>query len=242
MGALGVWMVLGPAALPALAEAPPPAPAKTETSLLDLIPAQTRDRMLAQAPLVDAATRPHRRRAGPPRGYAGIGLVDDHVTLWWKGALPARVAAAVAAARRIAPVEVVGATYTRTELKKAAAKIAPVVDADPKDAAHAVRLAYRRLRIEVAVDPQVGASSRRCRRPGQHPDRRAGADGRAVPLQRFRAVDGGIGIGLTTYACTAGFGVRNFAPTWATCSPRNTAARSVRPGTSAGTRTPRPAR
>ncbi|MDI5942016.1 peptidase, partial [Micromonospora sp. DH15] len=121
----GATALAGPAAAPASAQAAP-APGAGGTTILDLIPGGTRDRMIAQVPLVDAATglRAAVERA-PSRGYAGIGLVGDHVTLWWKGNLPADVASAVAVARRIAPVEVAKAAYAKTELAAAAARIAP---------------------------------------------------------------------------------------------------------------------
>ncbi|MEU1751892.1 cellulose binding domain-containing protein [Micromonospora matsumotoense] len=216
---LGTTVLVGPLSAPSHAapsqpfgtSATTPTPENGRT-LLDLIPAQTRDRMLAQTPLVDAANVVRTAiDAGAPRGYAGIGLVDDHVTLWWKGTLPSDVATAVTTARRTAPVEVVGATYSRSELKKAAAKLAPVVDADPNDAAHAVRLRTDGSGIEVAVDPKAGAKQPTL--PTTGVSTRTVVRERMVERSRYNdsaPYDGGIGIGLTTYACTAGFGVRNY--------------------------------
>lgn len=212
---LGATVVVGPLTAPSNAAPSQPfgasATAGNDRSLLDLIPAQARDRMIAQAPLVDAANVVRTAvEAGTPRGYAGIGLVDDHVTLWWKGTLPRDVAAAVATARRTAPVEVVGATYTRAELKQAAAKLTPVVDADPNDAAHAVRLRTDGSGIEVAVDPKLGAKQPKL--PATGVATRTVVRERMVERSRYNDAapyDGGIGIGLTTYGCTAGFGVRN---------------------------------
>ncbi|KXK62457.1 peptidase [Micromonospora rosaria] len=193
------------------AESSQPTAAGAATSILDIIPAPTLDRMLAQAPLVDAANviRTAVERT-PARGYAGIGLVDDHVTLWWKGAPPTDVVAAVTAARRTAPVEVVDATYSRAELRAAAARLAPVVAADPADAIHSVRLRTDGSGIELAVE---GARSARLPKLPATGVRTSVVE-RERMVERSRAndvapFDGGSGIGFTTPGCTAGFGVRD---------------------------------
>lgn len=206
---VGTTALTSPAS--AVAEAREPEPAEAVESILDIIPAQTLDEMVAQAPLVDAANviRTAVERA-PDRGYAGIGLVDNHVTLWWKGALPTDIAAAVAAARRTAPVEVANATYSRAELRRAAARLAPVVDADPTDASHSVRLRTDGAGIDIAVDYTVGAKLPKLPTTGV----RTRFVERDRMVDRSRAddtapFDGGSGIGLTTPGCTAGFGVRD---------------------------------
>lgn len=198
---------------PALAVSSQPfaAPA-AETTLLDLLPPTVRDRMTAQVPLVDAASVLRTAvEQGQPRGYAGIGLVDDHVTLWWKGSLPPDIAAAVAAARHTAPVEVVGAAYSRTELKKAAARLAPVVEKSSTDAAHAVRLRTDGAGIEVAVDRGT-ATANRPKLPETGVRTRIVEADQMAKRSRYddaAPYDGGIGIGFTTWGCTAGFGVRD---------------------------------
>ncbi|MEV4822957.1 cellulose binding domain-containing protein [Micromonospora sp. NPDC049274] len=209
VGALvGATALTGPTS--AYAESGQPGAAGAAKSLLDIIPARTLDQMVAQAPLVDVANviRTAVERA-PARGYAGIGLVDDHVTLWWKGALPTDIAAAVTAARRTAPVEVANATYSRAELRKAAARLTPVVEADPADASHSIRLRTDGTGIEIAVDhtpaklpklPVTGVRTSFVERD------RMVARSRANDAAPF---DGGAGIGFTTPGCTAGFGVRN---------------------------------
>ncbi|MDG4771849.1 cellulose binding domain-containing protein [Solwaraspora sp. WMMD792] len=206
---VGATALTSPAS--AIAEAHQPEPAEAVESILDVIPAQTLDRMVAQAPLVDAANviRTAVERA-PDRGYAGIGLVDDHVTLWWKGVLPADIAAVAAAARRTAPVEVANATYSRAELRTAAARLTPVVDADPTDASHAVRLRTDGSGIDIAVDYTVGATLPKLPATGV----RTRFVERDRMVERSRAddaapFDGGSGIGFTTPGCTAGFGVRD---------------------------------
>ncbi|WBB94914.1 cellulose binding domain-containing protein [Solwaraspora sp. WMMA2080] len=206
---VGTTALTGPTS--ASAEAHQPEPAGTTESILDLIPAPTLDRMVAQAPLVDAANviRTAVDRA-PGRGYAGIGLVDDQVTLWWKGEPPADIAAAVAAARRTAPVEVADATYSRAELRTAAARIAPVVEADPTDASHSVRLRTDGTGIEIGVDyssstelptlPETGVRTTFVERDQMVERSRTDDD---APF------DGGAGIGPAGPWCTAGFGVRD---------------------------------
>ncbi|SCL13719.1 Cellulose binding domain-containing protein [Micromonospora nigra] len=151
VGLLAATAALVPAGGPAAGRAAAP---ERNASVLDLIPADTRAAMLAQAPLVDAATGLKATvDRGGARGFAGLGLVDDHVTLWWKGALPADVRAAVATARRIAPVEVVAARYSRVELSAAATRLAPVTDRH--DAVHRVRLRADGSGVEVAVEPGI---------------------------------------------------------------------------------------
>ncbi len=76
-------------------------------------------KMRAQVPLVKAASAIKAAVPDTAAGYTGIGLVGDHVTMWWKGGLPAKVATAVTAARNIAPVEVAPAAYSKAELKRA---------------------------------------------------------------------------------------------------------------------------
>ncbi|MFE0591664.1 cellulose binding domain-containing protein [Micromonospora echinospora] len=210
VGALvGAAALAGPAS--AYSESGEPGAAGAARSILDVIPAQTRARMIAQAPLVDAANviRTAVERA-PARGYAGIGLVGDHVTLWWKGAPPADIVAAVTAARRTAPVQVADATYSRAELRRAAARLTPVVEADPADAVHAVRLRTDGSGIDVAVDRARGARLPKLPATGV----RTSLVERERMVERSRAndsapFDGGAGIGFTTPGCTAGFGVRD---------------------------------
>ncbi|MER5700443.1 cellulose binding domain-containing protein [Micromonospora sp. NPDC002296] len=212
-GALaGATALVGPAAVPARAEAGP-APKVNDAAILDLIPAGTRDRMVAQIPLVDAATGLRAAvERGPSRGYAGVGLVGDHVTLWWKGKLPADVASAVAVARRIAPVEVTHAAYAKTELAAAATRIAAVVDGDPGDAAHDVRLRTDGSGLEIVVDdadealpelPRTGVRTTVVERDRLVPRSR---EDDAAPWSGGARIWNDSGAG-----CTVGFGVREVA-------------------------------
>ncbi|WBB71391.1 cellulose binding domain-containing protein [Micromonospora sp. WMMD1128] len=206
---IGATALTGPSAVHA--GSGQPEAAGSAESILDLVPAPTLARMVAQAPLVDAANviRTAVDRA-PARGYAGIGLVDDHVTLWWKGAPPTDVAAAVTAARRTAPVEVAAATYSRAELRTAAARLTPAVKAGPAGARRSVRLRTDGGGIEIAVDRTPGAGLPKLPATGV----RTRVVERDRMVERSRAddaapFDGGAGIGFTTPGCTAGFGVRD---------------------------------
>jgi streptogrisin D len=58
-------------------------------------------------------------QSGDLPGFAGIELQDGQVALWWKGALPSGVRAAVDAARASAPVRVGAAAYSLKELRAA---------------------------------------------------------------------------------------------------------------------------
>ncbi|GIG86897.1 cellulose binding domain-containing protein [Plantactinospora endophytica] len=210
-GLVGTAVLAGPAPGAAAQPAPaPPARAGADTSLLDLLPADVADRMTAQRPLVDAASVVRTAiDRGNATGYAGIGLVDDHVTLWWKGQLPADVATAVTRARKTAPVELAAATYSRTELRAAAATLAPAVRASA--AKPTVRLRTDGAGLELAVAgtpsaarlPKLPATGVRTtvvqRRPMVD---RSREDDTAPWTGGARIWDGGIG-------CSSAFGARH---------------------------------
>ncbi|MBF9132869.1 cellulose-binding domain-containing protein [Plantactinospora sp. S1510] len=211
---VGTAALVGPVPTAAYAEPGEPfqsTPSGAE-SIVDVIPAETLRRMAAQTPLIDAANVIRTAVEGAsPRGYAGIGLVDDHVTLWWKGVPPADIAAAVATVRRTASVEVARATYSRTELEKAAAKLVPVVEADRADAAHAVRLRTDGAGVEVAVDDTAGAALPKLPATGVRTT--IVERDRLAPISRnadSAPYDGGAYISPAPGSwCTAGFGVTN---------------------------------
>lgn len=194
----------------AVSSQPFAAPA-AEAALLDLLPADVRDRMTAQIPLIDAASVLRTAvEQGEPRGYAGIGLVGDHVTLWWKGSLPADIATAVATARRTASVEVAEAKYSRTELKAAATRVGRVVRGNPDDAAHAVRIRADGSGLEVAVDGSPTATLPELPRTGVRTT--VVRQERLAPRSRDNdpaPYDGGAIISPGGVYCTAGFGVRD---------------------------------
>ncbi|SDT78988.1 cellulose binding domain-containing protein [Actinoplanes derwentensis] len=205
-----------PAAVAAPAAIGGAAASRPSVSVLDRIPAPARERMLAQTPLVDAASVIRTAvQAGPPRGYAGLGLVGGHVTLWWKGTPPADIATAVATARHIAPVTVERAAYSAGQLKAGAARLDKAVGADTTDAAHGVRIRTDGSGLDVLVDksasaevpdlPEVGVPARTVR---QQPMRQ-----RSTRHDDSAPWSGGTSIwALHTGAlCTSGFGVRDLA-------------------------------
>jgi streptogrisin D len=117
---LAVATTMGP--LPAAQAAPQPT---------------TWQRMLAQQPLIHAADVIQARvRAGFDKGFAGIVLQDDHVALWWKGAVPAEITRAIHEAEATAPVEIERAKYSNAELKAAA----EVIEARRGKEVHAIKI------------------------------------------------------------------------------------------------------
>ncbi|HEV7712894.1 MAG TPA: ricin-type beta-trefoil lectin domain protein [Asanoa sp.] len=83
-----------------------------------------------QLPLIDAATI-IRTAAESEAGLASIVIEDKSVAVWWKGAVPAKIQAAVAQARRIAPVRVAAATYSIMDLRAASATLEAQLRTDP---------------------------------------------------------------------------------------------------------------
>ncbi len=77
-------------------------------------------RMIEQRPLVRAASLiAHEIDSGRYSGYASIVIEDKGVALWWKGELPAGMAAIVAEASKTAPVRVAAASYSEADLRAA---------------------------------------------------------------------------------------------------------------------------
>jgi hypothetical protein len=85
---------------------------------------QSQRLMIEQQPLVRAARiiRWEVER-GQYVGYASVVIEDKGVALWWKGAMPRRMAEVVAEAATIAPVRIARAEHSLAELKAAAAQI-----------------------------------------------------------------------------------------------------------------------
>ncbi len=132
--------------------------------------AETRARMLAQEPLKQAASIV--RDAIPTvalSGHAGIVLDDGHVTLWWKGQLPAAVHTAIAAARRIAPVQVRAAQHSRAELRAAAETIGAYIKAHPDTPHHSVNLSYDGSGLTVITEPSGGRAATQATLPADLP-------------------------------------------------------------------------
>lgn len=166
------------------------------------------DRMRAQLPLVEAADVVSAEvRRGPAGGFAGISLAEDHVRLWWKGALPARVAAAVERAGDVAEVQVEPARHSEAELRAAAARLEAAGD----PAVHAIKLPADGSGLVLGTTAPVAASAAASV---------AGVPVRTVVEEPLAPVSrqndappwkGGATIVLGNAACTSGFAVRNGA-------------------------------
>lgn len=140
-----------------------PSQSKPETSAAEaaaLTDAEARAGAEAQAPLVAAASRIQRAvDSGHDAGYAGIGLEDDHVVVWWKGARPAAVRRAISEARRTVTVRVEPAAHSRAELEAAAQEATDFITAHPDAGYHSVEVAYDGSEVVVNVDPASGRSA-----------------------------------------------------------------------------------
>lgn len=203
--ALGVAaMALG--ATTATAEPPKPSPAP-DTTYTDL-PAAKRAAMRAQDKARAAADRIRRAVEGG-RGFAGLELHNGGVRLWYQGTLPTAVRTAVNEARHTAPVEVLPAKYSLTQLTAASDRVVDHLRAHPGGPAHRVSVAVDGSGLTVGVDGSPGIQS-------------AGLPDVGVPVQvvaqdRVRPAGRGndttpfYGGGYLTaqegWACTAGFGV-----------------------------------
>jgi streptogrisin D len=66
-------------------------------------------------------------------GYAGVAYEGESVVLYYKGALPSQMVAALTDARKAAPVAVTAAAYSHSELEAAQAKISAAVAAQHSD-------------------------------------------------------------------------------------------------------------
>jgi len=166
------------------------------------------DRMLAQQPLIRAADIVQAEvLRGEHVGFAGIVLEDDHVDLWWKGAVPSEVAAVVA--KSAVPVEIQSARHSNAELRAAA----DVIDArrDAKSAVHAVKIPAdgSGLVLGTTSAPAAAAFTSLVRVPV-----RVVVEEPLAPVSRQNDSPpwkGGATIVLGNAACTSGFSVRNGA-------------------------------
>ncbi len=161
-------------------------------------------RMERQRPLVAAASRIRweiERRAYP--GFAGIALEDTQVALWWKGAVPASMAAVVSQARRTAPVRVRTAAHSLAELRAAAATIRA---ADP-GSVDAVKFPADGSGLVLGVSPAARAAVPQVDVPvtivHEEPLRPVSREDDSAPWS------GGAQIRNGNSYCTSGFGVRN---------------------------------
>ncbi|HZM84711.1 MAG TPA: hypothetical protein VFC19_54005, partial [Candidatus Limnocylindrales bacterium] len=111
-------------------------------------------KMAAQQPLVAAASRIQWAvERGASKGYAGVGLGNNEVVVWWKGDLPAAVGNTVAEIRRTTPVRISAAANSRAELEAAAKGIADYLRANPRSPYYGVDIAYDGSGLVVNTDP-----------------------------------------------------------------------------------------
>jgi hypothetical protein len=121
---------------------------------LTYISPQVQAKMAAQEPLVAAASRLQWVvERGASKGYAGIGLDNNEVMVWWKGDLPAAVADTITEIRHTTPVRVTAAAHTRAELEAAANGIANYVRTNPRSPYYGVDIAYNGSGLTVNTDP-----------------------------------------------------------------------------------------
>ncbi|MEV6985230.1 S1 family peptidase [Sphaerisporangium sp. NPDC051017] len=87
-----------------------------------------------------------------PAGYMSVAFGEGEVELYWKGALPAPIEAAVAEARKIVPVKVVPAKYSYKELDAASEQVRKAAYANRSAGVRSVRIPYDGSGLRVGVD------------------------------------------------------------------------------------------
>jgi hypothetical protein len=118
------------------------------------------DPSLAQRPLVKVAEQVRAVVArGDYPGFAGIVLGDEHVILWWKGRVPAPVAAAVTRASRDVPVRVAHAAHSEAEIAAAARKTQAWLEANPGTGIYGVKSPGDGSGLVLAVHPDATTRS-----------------------------------------------------------------------------------
>ncbi|MEW2077367.1 trypsin-like serine protease [Streptomyces sp. NPDC013433] len=180
-------------------------------------------KMNEQRPLVAAASiLAKAQERGHYEGYTGIGLQEDHVTLWWKGDLPEPVQRAAERARRTAPVHIVAADHSLAELKDASELLQARLEKAPS-LGHSVKIPTDGSGLVLAQDTTRAARTASVAQDHSTVDRIAGVSVKTIseePLQeRSRVNDGapwsgGAQINFNGGACTAGFGVRDASATY----------------------------
>jgi streptogrisin D len=186
---------------------------------------QSQRLMIEQRPLVRAARiiRWEVER-GQYAGYASVVIEDKGVALWWKGAMPRRMAEAVAEAAMIAPVRIARAEHSLAELKAAAAQIrahvfpgstVQAIKFDPTGAGLILSVDERNAaKALFDFDPQQATSFITQSLPEVDVPMRVTFEAPLTPVSRDNDQSpwsGGARIVNTTIGagCTSGFGVRN---------------------------------
>ncbi|GAA2278839.1 hypothetical protein GCM10010415_53940 [Streptomyces atrovirens] len=180
-------------------------------------------KMNEQRPLVAAASiLAKAQERGHHEGYTGIGLQEDHVTLWWKGDLPEPVRRTVERARETAPVRIVAADHSLAELKDASELLQARLEKDPS-LGHSVKIPTDGSGLVLTRDTTRAARTASAAQDHGTVGPIAGVPVRTIreePFQeRSRVNDGapwsgGAQINFNGGACTAGFGVRDVNTTY----------------------------
>ncbi|MFC8370738.1 MULTISPECIES: trypsin-like serine protease [unclassified Streptomyces] len=175
-------------------------------------------KMNEQRPLVAAASiLAKAQEQGHYEGYTGIGLQEDHVTLWWKGDLPEPVQRAAERARKTAPVHIVAADHSLAELKDASELLQARLEKDPS-LGHSVKIPTDGSGLVLTQNTTRAARTASAAQDHSPVGQVAGVPVKTIseePLQeRSRVNDGapwsgGAQISFGNSWCTAGFGVRD---------------------------------
>ncbi len=130
-----------------------------QSSPLSTVPTHIRNKMLAQRPYSEGAKQIQAAilRSGAA-GYAGIGISDTAVQLWWKGPIPAQIQTVIDSVRASVAVDIKPAPHSRQELKAEAARVFQAVQADRSSAVHSVQIPVDGTRVIAAVDPSSSKS------------------------------------------------------------------------------------
>ena len=163
------------------------------------------ERYQKQIPLQKAASAIRNEiERGTYAGYAGIELADDHVVLWWKGALPATMAKVAKAAAANATIEVRSAAHSLAELRAAGTTL---------------RSAHPGARVKYAVDGSkvvLGVASASTLKSAPKADVPVAVEVTGAKVETSRRDDwapwiGGADAIIGNARCTGGFAVRNGA-------------------------------
>jgi hypothetical protein len=190
-----------------------PRPAADGKVAFGNLPAKYRARMAAQDKARTAANRIRStvEQTKAP-GFTGIELRDGGVRLWYQGALPATVKAAVTTARSTAPVEVHAAKYSLAQLATASDKLVAYMKSHPGGPAHRVSALVDGSGLEVGVDApgKAKGSAVTAALPAVGVPTRTVAEAPIKPAGRYDDYPeywGGGKIAAAGLSCSAGFGV-----------------------------------
>ena len=216
-------MLVGTLASGASAEQQRDGSSEKAVPISQVVSADNLRKMNEQRPLVAAAgILAKAQEQGHYEGYTGIGLQEDHVTLWWKGDLPKPVQQAVKQARKTAPVRITAADHSLAELKDASELLQARLEKDPS-LGHSVKIPTDGSGLVLTQDTTSTARTASAAQAQRTVDQIAGVPVKTIseePMQeRSRVNDGapwsgGAQINFNGGACTAGFGVRDASATY----------------------------